>query len=86
MISISPCQTNMMEFHPMVSELWAITYKMAQSLTTIGHHPEYAIHTKLVVELDLVEAVLRISKQFHHMPERYVSVVLGGTVPRLKVM
>ena len=56
MIPISPCEPNVMLFHPLVAKICAIGLgqtKMAHSLTTIGRHLECAIQTELVVEPDI---------------------------------
>ena len=63
---------------------------MAHSLTTIGRHHECAIQTELVVESDVgptpnqKDAILSISMQFCHMPERYERVLVGWDCAKVK--
>ena len=54
---------------------------MAHCLTIIGRHLECAIQPELVVKLEFVlierkHAVLSISAQFYHMPERHERVLV----------
>ena len=48
-------------------------------LLTIGRHFECAIQPELVIRVcpNRKEAILSISAQFHHMPERYERVHVG---------
>ena len=81
MIPISPCDPNVMLFHPLVSKIWAETDQIG-TLFDNNWPPSWMRHSDWTdcwtrVSPNRKEAISSISVQFYHMAERYERVRFG---------
>ena len=88
MIPISPCDPNVMLFHPLVSKIWD---RAGQNDTFFDNNcpPSWMCHWDWTgcwtwYTPNQKEAILSISMQFCHMPEKYKRVLVGYHCAQVK--